>query len=301
MRVDFHTHSTASDGTLTPDELAAAGERAGLSVLALTDHDGVEGAKAFADRSAVGLERCVCGVELSVAAEPHFDKFHLLGLGIDPHDAGLAAFLKKVLAGRNARNEKIIENFNRLGFAMGEEIFAYANGEVLARPHFARWLVERGHAATIPEAFARYLLPTSPKETRCYEERYHPAQEEALGVLHAAGGLCILAHPKYGRKLWHETGPDYAVAERGLSELKEKGLDGIEAFYQANTVDENVTFAHMADRLGLVKSAGSDFHGANKPNISLGMEVETRFIGPLLERLEDTATGGRNGRRENHA
>ena len=331
MRVDFHTHSTASDGTLSPEALAAAGAQAGLVAMALTDHDGIGGLSVFQSqvsarvsgltshvlegegqdrrrktrdtREGAGHEagdmgrgwagretrdmRRIAGIELSIEAGPDFDKFHLLGLGIDPDYAPLGEFLKKVLEGRNARNARIIENFNRLGFGMGDEIFGYANGDVLARPHFARWLVERGHAATVAEAFDRYLLPTSPEETRCYEERYHPSQEESFGIIHAAGGLCVLAHPKYGRKEWRETGPDFVVAERALAALKEKGLDGVEAFYQANTVDENLAFTRIADRLGLLKTAGSDFHGANKPTVTLGMEVSEAFIAPFMERIGD--------------
>ena len=94
-----------------------------------------------------------------------------------------------------------------------------------------------------------------------------------------------MAHPKYWRREWKTTGPDYAAAERELARLKEAGLDGLEAFYRANSVEENVSFSHIADALGLIKSAGSDFHGANKPTIPLGMEVSESFAAPLLERL----------------
>ena len=291
MRVDFHTHSNASDGTLSPTELAEAGMKAGLVAMALTDHDNCKGVREFqvAGEAAPGVGsrpvRLFAGIELSVEAGPYFDKFHLLGLGIDPDYAPLGKFLAKVLEGRNARNRRIIANFNRLGFGMGDEIFGYANGDVLARPHFARWLVERGRASTVAEAFEKYLLPDSPVETRCYEERFHPSQEESIGLIHAAGGLAVLAHPKYGCREWRETGPDYAVAERALAALKEKGLDGVEAFYQANTVEENVNFTRIADRLGLLKTAGSDFHGANKPTVTLGMEVPEAYIAPFLERI----------------
>ncbi len=293
MKVDFHTHSTASDGTFAPASLAEEGCAAGLAAMALTDHDSVGGLRAFLAAAPLARRAAslVPGVELSVEPGPRLELFHLLGLGVDPSHPALAALLDEVLEGRNARNARIIANFNRLGFGMGEEVLSYANGRILARPHFARWLVERGHATTAAEAFEKYLLPDSPKETRCYEERIRPSQERAISAIHAAGGLCVLAHPRYGRRAWRGAGPDYAVAERAAAELKEKGLDGVEALYQANTPEENVAFVRMADRLGLLKTAGSDFHGANKPAVTLGMEVSEAFAAPLLERLGMARSG----------
>ena len=305
MVVDFHIHSTASDGTCSPSELAAKAK--GFAAIALTDHDNCDGVDEFLRRQEcrrpalggrasldrhTGLQkqgrrhscRRISGIELSIEPGEGFDKFHLLGLGIDPENAELKAFLKRVLDGRNGRNARILENFRRLGIEM-ENIFAYAHGEVLARPHFARWLLEHGVVASIKEAFEKYLLPDSPAETRCYEERWHPSQEEAFRVVHAAGGICVMAHPKYWRRDWKDVGPDFKAAERELAALKEKGLDGVEALYQANTVEENIEFTRIATRLGYLTTAGSDFHGANKPTISLGMEVAESFILPVLERL----------------
>ena len=273
MTVDFHVHSTASDGTCSPVELAKRAR--GFAAIALTDHDNCDG---MAEWSGVP------GIELSIEPGEGFDKFHLLGLGIDSGNAELKAFLKRVLDGRNGRNERILANFRRLGIEM-ENILSYAHGEVLARPHFARWLLDHGFVASIKEAFEKYLLPDSPTETRCYEDRWHPAQEEAFRVVHAAGGICVMAHPKYWRRNWKNVGPDFKAAECELAMLKEKGLDGVEALYQANTVEENIEFTRIATRLGYLTTAGSDFHGANKPTISLGMEVAESFIAPVFERL----------------
>ena len=299
MIVDFHVHSTASDGTFSPQELA---DRArGFAAVALTDHDNCDGVEEFLRRQEcrlpalnrqAGLQksgrrhscRRIAGIELSIEPGEGFDKFHLLGLGIDPDDAGLRAFLKRILDGRNDRNARIVENFRRLGIEM-VDCAAYAHGEVLARPHFARWLVDNGYSSDMKAAFEKYLLPDSPRETRCYEERWHPPQEEAFRAIHEAGGLCVMAHPKYWRTDWKTTGCDFAAAERELAALKERGLDGVEALYQANTNEENVAFARIATKLGYLKTAGSDFHGSNKPAIPLGMEVSESFIMPLLERL----------------
>ena len=303
MVVDFHVHSTASDGTFSPAELA---DRArGFAAVALTDHDNCDGLVEFmgrggANRVAVSEAAArqgrhpveenenrplrVPGIELSIEPGAGFDKFHLLGLGIDPANAELKALLRRVLDGRNARNERIIANFRRIGFSM-DGVEELAHGEVLARPHFARWLVDHGVEPDVRTAFEKYLLADSPRTTRCYEERWHPSQEETFRVIHAAGGLCVMAHPKYWRNEWKTVGPDYAAAERELAALKERGLDGVETLYQANTDAENVEFTRIAMRLGYLTTAGSDFHGANKPTIRLGMEVTEPFIMPVLERL----------------
>lgn len=287
MVVDFHVHSTASDGTLPPRKLVGRAAYGGFAAMALTDHDNTDGAAEFEAavrkaKDAGAGTLFVHGIELSIEPGETFDRFHLLGLGIDPNDAALRSFLRKVLEGRNERNRAIFENFRRIGIG---DIAPEPHGEVLARPHFAKWLVDNGYAGTIAEAFGKYLLPDSPPETRCYEERFRPSQEETFKVIHGAGGLCVMAHPKYWRRAWKTAGSDFAAAERELARLKEAGLDGLEAIYQANRPSENVGFCEIALRLGLLASAGSDFHGSNKPAISLGMEVDDRFIAPLLERL----------------
>ena len=310
MTVDFHVHSTASDGTCTPSELA--GKARGFAAIALTDHDNCDGVVEFLRRHSCRLPafdpqaelqqsgrrhscRRISGIELSIEPGEGFDKFHLLGLGIDPANENLKAFLKRILDGRNDRNARILANFRRLGIEMNPNfpnlpnlpnIFSYAHGEVLARPHFARWLVDHGHAADLKDAFAKYLLPDSPRATRCYEERWHPSQEDAFRVIHDAGGICVMAHPRYWRTDWKTAGCDFAAAERELAALKERGLDGVESLYQANTNEENVAFTRIATKLGYLKTAGSDFHGANKPTIPLGMEVSEAFIAPVLERLD---------------
>ncbi|MBQ1345435.1 MAG: PHP domain-containing protein [Kiritimatiellae bacterium] len=289
MIVDFHCHSTASDGTFAPHEIAEKAQAGGFCALALTDHDNCDGVRellAAADAARARGTTLVPGIELSIDPGKGFHRFHLLGLGIDPDNVALKAFLKKILDGRNARNARILDNFRRLGIDMGAEIHSYAHGEVLARPHFGRWLVDHGYVASVKEAFEKYLADDAPAATRCYEERFHPSQEEAFGVIHGAGGLCVMAHPRYWRRYWKDTGVEYADAARELARLKEVGLDGVEALYQANTPEENVEFARIADKLGYLKTAGSDFHGANKPTIPLGMEVSEAYIAPFLAALD---------------
>ena len=207
MKVDFHVHSTASDGTFAPSELVEQAERGAFAAFALTDHDNCDGVAEFLAAEA-SVPR-IAGVELSIDPGEGFDRFHLLALGVDPQNAELKSFLRGILEGRNGRNERIFANFHRLGIDIKPE----PHGEVLARPHFARWLVENGYAADIPSAFEKYLLSDSPAETRCYEERYHPSQEETFRIVHAAGGICVMAHPKYWRREWKHSGCDYEIGE----------------------------------------------------------------------------------------
>ena len=292
MKVDFHVHSSASDGTVDPADLATFAAAGGFAAIAITDHDNMDGAEAFlaAGRKAVsagaegGRTLFVPGVELSIDPGEGFDRFHLLGLGVDGSEPALKALMKAVLDGRNRRNEKIFENFRRIGIG---DIAPEPHGEVLARPHFAKWLAQNGYAPNVRVAFEKYLLADSPPETRCYESRWRPSQEDAFAAIHAAGGICVMAHPKYWRLKWKQTGimPDIDDIRRGLCELKEKGLDAVEAHYNANTHAENRHFSKLASGAGLLRSAGSDFHGANKPAIPIGMHESETFIGPLVERL----------------
>ena len=276
--IDLHVHSTASDGTCTPSELAERGRV--FSVMALTDHDNCDGVEEFLSVAPGGGMR-LAGIELSVEPGEGYGKFHLLGLGIDPRHEGLRRFLRRILDGRNARNEKILSRFAEIGINIpADEIAAYAHGEVLARPHFARWLMDHGYAPDVKTAFNTYLTPASPPATNCYVTRYHPDPGEAFDVIHAAGGVAVMAHPRYWTK-------DPMLLREGLARLKARGLDGVEAVYQANEPNETIDHLRAAKELGLCVTAGSDFHGANKPTVTLGMAVDDdrAFIAPFLECL----------------
>ena len=282
--IDLHVHSTASDGTVAPAALARLGS--GFGVMAITDHDNCDGAEEFlaacAESGAADSSRVrLAGIELSVDPGEGYGKFHLLGLGIDPSCGALKSFLRRILDGRNARNAKILERFAGIGIAISpEEIAAYANGEVLARPHFAKWLVDHGYSPDVRTAFRDYLTPSSPPATRCYETRYRPDSGEAFDVIHSAGGVAVMAHPRY----WTD---DPRLLREGLAKLEARGLDGIEAVYQANESGDTVEHLRAAKEIGLCVTAGSDFHGSNKPEISLGMAVddERAFLAPFFERL----------------
>ena len=275
--IDFHVHSTASDGTVTPEELAERSR--GFAAMALTDHDNCDGCERFLAACArLGVtERRLAGIELNVEPGEGYGEFHLLGLGIDPAAACLADFLEEIRAGRNERNAKMLAKLNGIGIPItAEEVGKYANGKIVARPHFARVLVEKGFAESVADAFARYVGVGAP----AYVTRYRPAQARAIDVVHRAGGVAVMAHPRY----W-TSDPDLLKA--GLARLKDIGLDGIEAEYQANAPEETILHLRTAYALGLAVTAGSDFHGTNKPTITLGMEVadEEAFLAPFWEAL----------------
>lgn len=275
--IDFHVHSTASDGTVSPEELAERSR--GFAAMALTDHDNCDGCERFLAACArLGVTgRRLAGIELNVEPGEGYGEFHMLGLGIDPVAPCLTDFLEEIRAGRNERNAKMLAKLNGIGIPItDEEVRKYANGKIVARPHFARVLVEKGFAESVADAFVRYVDVGAP----AYVTRYRPAQARAIDVIHHAGGVAVMAHPRY----W-TSDPDLLKA--GLARLKDIGLDGIEAEYQANAPEETILHLRTAYALGLAVTAGSDFHGANKPTITLGMAVadEEAFLAPFWEAL----------------
>lgn len=273
--IDLHCHSTCSDGTFTPEELAEKGR--GFALFALTDHDTCDGCARFLAASRdCGAPR-LAGVELSIDPGEGYSKFHLLGLGIDSANPRLTGFLGQIRDGRNERNRKIVARLASLGMPIREEeLLKYANGKIVARPHIARVLMDHGWAVSVKDAFERILGDGKPG----YLTRYHPGQQEAIDAVHAAGGIAVMAHPRY----WTQ---DLDRLKAGLVRLKDMGLDGVEAMYRANLPGETVEHLRIARALGLLVTAGSDFHGANKPEIPLGMETEDdrRSVEPILERL----------------
>jgi predicted metal-dependent phosphoesterase TrpH len=236
---DLHAHTTASDGTETPTELVTLARAAGLTYLAVTDHD-TTAALAEAERAAreVGI-RLLPGVELSAEGKP--GKCHLLGLGIDPSHAPLTL----------------------------DEITALAPpGANIGRPHFAHALIVRGYVRDNAEAFAKYLAD----DAAAYVTKKTLTPAAAIDLVHAAGGLCFIAHPGLLRLAEHET------YETRLRALQAVGLDGLEAYYSAYTPALTDQLVRLAAKLDLLVTGGSDFHGANKAHVTLGAVLDG---GPL--------------------
>ncbi|MCA2213807.1 PHP domain-containing protein [Jidongwangia harbinensis] len=277
MRIDLHCHSTASDGTLTPAELVAAGARAGLDVMAITDHDTTGGWVAAAAARPAGL-RLVRGAELSCRwydADPPI-ALHLLAYLFDPAEPRLAADLTRMRTDREQRAERIVELLRADGVPISwPEVSGYAAGGSVGRPHIAQALIRAGLVATTNEAFAsqwlgaRYFVPKSDLDVF-----------EAVRAVRAAGGVPVFAHPRATRR-------GRVVPDRLIEELAAAGLFGLEADHEDHSPAEREEVRALADRLGLVVTGSSDFHGTHK-TVRLGA---FRTAPEAYEKIVAAATG----------
>lgn len=259
MAVDLHTHSSASDGSLRPEELVRLARSSGLTAIALTDHDTQEGvAEAVAAAEGSKLE-VVPGTELSL----NFDGggMHLLVLWLEPGTGPLQDRLGSLQAGRLTRNDRILEILGDLGMSLTmDEVLDEAGGGSVGRPHIAAVMMSKGYVPSIQAAFDEWLGNDRP----AYVGRQRLDPEEAITLARQSGAVPVLAHP---HTLGITTAGDMAAL---LSRLKSVGLIGLEAIYSSYRRHEREGYAHLARRFGLVPSGGSDFHGSYKPGLDLG-------------------------------
>jgi len=263
--IDLHTHTTASDGTTTPRELIRLAAEAGLSAVAITDHDTVAG---LPEALAAGREfgvTVIGGVELSV-----FDgqrALHLVGLFVPESPGELAEVLARAREKRHDRNRLILEKLAALGIPLDyDEVLALADGSV-GRPHIAAALVNSGHVRTIKEAFERYLGAGG----RAYAPKTKMPLARAVSLLMAEGALPVLAHPY----LLREKGRSM---ERLVAGYKEQGVAAIEAYYSEHSESQTREYLALATKLDMGVSGGSDFHGAAKPGVVLGRGRGRLFV-----------------------
>jgi predicted metal-dependent phosphoesterase TrpH len=259
MSVDLHTHSTASDGSLTPTELITHAIEKRLSVIALTDHDtqqGIAEARARAAREPIEL---IAGAELSL----EYDRggMHLVVLWLEPGPGPLQDRLGELQAGREDRNQRIVEILNEADMAISiDEVADESGGGSSGRPHIAAVMVEKGYVPDIRTAFDEWLGNNCP----AYVSRPRLSPEEAIALACRSGAVPILSHP-------HTLGIHTATEMAALLErLKSSGLVGLEAYYPSYRQHERQGYAHLARRFGLVPAGGSDFHGTYKPGLELG-------------------------------
>ena len=245
---DLHTHSTASDGQYTPTQLVALAKRAGIDVLALCDHDTIDGVEEAVRAGKAQQLTVLRGVELGASEDRHM---HILGLNLQPECAPLEDLCRRLRQSRDERKYRIVDFLQEKGISIDlQEVEALAGGDVIARPHFAQVMVRHGFVANTREAFDRYL------DTDEYQriERFKADAPTCIDVIHRSGGKAVLAHP-------YQLGFSDEKLEDTIRWLKENGLDGLECHYPRHTPDMVRTYLELAKKYDLHVSGGSDFHG----------------------------------------
>jgi predicted metal-dependent phosphoesterase TrpH len=284
--IDLHTHSSESDGTLTPGELIRYAKKKGLSAIALTDHDTVAGLSAAEQAAREAGIRFIPGIELDIR-DPGDQKriqsaggeFHMLGLGIRGwRENALLNTLAELQTDRTRRNQAILEALRRDGIeAEYSELEALAGGKIIGRPHFALLLTAKGRVKNTAEAFQYYLKRGMPY----FVPRRTISAPEAVDLIHRAGGRAIIAHPLSLHLSWKK------LPER-LETYRNQGVDGIEAWHSNASYRECQRLEELAHSLGMIVSAGSDFHGSRIQGRLLGRccegsrPIDDSFAAPFL-------------------
>ncbi|HUA38263.1 MAG TPA: PHP domain-containing protein [Candidatus Sulfopaludibacter sp.] len=250
---DLHLHTYFSDGTFSPEELVGYGHRLGFAVLALTDHDSVEGcARMTAACAAAGID-FIPGTELT--AEYNDTEIHLLGYYLDTENQTLLLEIAKFQAVRQNRIHEMVARLNGLNVPLKvESVFALANCKSPGRPHVARALVKAGLARSLDEAFERFLKKNRP----AWVPKAKMSALEAIELIHQAGGLAVMAHPGLNR------------TDDVIPVLVEAGLDGIECFHTKHSTLTAERYLEIADRFHLLITGGSDCHGFSKGKPLIG-------------------------------
>lgn len=256
--IDLHTHSTFSDGSMTPDELVCHAKQHGLSAVALTDHDSVSGIdEALKAGEKYGIE-VVPGIEFSVQSKT---ETHILGYYIDYKSPLLRRALDSVMDSRNARMRRTEQKLRELGFDVTlDEALALAPDGMVGRAHFARVMMNKGMVESVNEAFLKYLGSGKP----AYDNTQSLSAYDAVKLINDLGGVSFVAHPHLIRL------GDAELTEL-LKDLKEYGLDGIEGYYNEYTPEMQDYFQAKAKELVLAISGGTDFHAKMKPHIEIGI------------------------------
>lgn len=268
--IDLHMHSSCSDGTLSPEELAAAALNMGLEAAALTDHDTVSGVERFLCAAEGTALRAVAGVEL---ASMLFNKdIHIVGLFIDPRDPALLAALEQLRIWREERNAQMVEKIRSKGYGITmEEVLSEAGGESVGRPHMAAVLLRKGYFQDMQSVFGRLLG----RNGSCYILRKYYPVDACIRLIHDAGGLAIWAHPL------HAAHGARATLRKIGSRLANYGLDGLECYYSMFSPDQQRDALEFANGRSLLVSGGSDFHGEAHPQVKMGTGVDGNLAIPF--------------------
>ena len=277
LNADLHCHSVVSDGTLTPEELAARASANGVELWALTDHDEIGGQHRAATAARAQGMAYLTGTEISVTFAG--TTVHIVGLGFDPDDAQLARGLHATRGGRGERAQEMARQLAAVGIQDAYEgaLRYVGNPELISRTHFARFLVETGVCRDTPEVFRRYLTEGKPG----YVPHRWAALGDAVRWIREAGGMAVIAHPARYKFSANE---EYAL----FSEFKQHGGAGVEVVTGSHTVAEYATYAAMAQEFGLAASRGSDFHSPDESHTDLGtLPLLPGALTPVWELLAD--------------
>lgn len=255
-RVDLHIHTTASDSSMNPAAVVQLAYEDGLAAIAVTDHDTVDGFKMAASAAENIDMKVVPGIELSTK---YYGSVHILGYFIDVDNPELQSELKGIVDDRDRRNEKVISLMRESGIQVSYDDMKERFGAVIGRPHFGTVIIENGLAETVTEAFDKYLGKGKPY----WVPRKTVSMERCIELIIHAGGVPVLAHPF-----------EYKYDVKTLADLIEVGIRygirGIECRHSKHSPGEMAYLERLAEDYDLLKTGGSDFHGAIKPTISLG-------------------------------
>lgn len=255
---DLHTHSTASDGTFSPSDVAELAKDAGLASVALTDHDTTDGLDEFMEAGrSLGIET-IPGIEL--AAGYKNTELHIVGLFVDYKSSALKESMEFIVNERNERNKKMIKALSRIGMEISlRELEENAGGNIITRAHYANVMVNRGYVKNKEEAFDRYISSGRPG----YVKRETLTPKNCIEVIRKSGGIPVLAHATL-------YGYGYLEIHNLVGELKGYGLMAMETMYSTYTPRQSEELRKICEYYKLMKSGGSDFHGLNKPDIKIG-------------------------------
>ncbi|MBM7623005.1 PHP domain-containing protein [Sporohalobacter salinus] len=271
-KVDLHLHTTASDGSYTPEELVEKAVEMGLETIAVSDHDTVAGiGPALAAAKGVDLE-VVSGVELTTYVGQ--EEVHILGYCFDYLDQDLLVELNKLKEARKNRGKKIVEKLNKLGLDLEwEKVTEVAGSGAVGRPHIARALVNEGYVDDISAAFDNYIADQGP----AYVPKTQLTPKEAIEIINKAGGIAVLAHP------------GHLSTNELVIEIIESGIDGIEAYYSGHDEEETEKYIKLATRYDLLITGGSDCHGPKiKEGILLGtVDIPRQVVDNLKSTYRD--------------
>jgi hypothetical protein len=261
---DLHCHSNVSDGLLAPAELMVRAAGRGVKYIALTDHDDIGGLAEAAKVAAEHDMGFINGVEISVTWRSH--TLHIVGLNIDPANTALRAGLHSVREGRGNRAKLMSESLARSGIGGAlEGAYKFAvNKEIIGRTHFARFLVETGHAKDVRSVFKNFLVKGKPG----FVAHQWANLPDAINWIVGSGGIAVLAHP--GRYTSGKKPMGRKTLRELLAEFVEQGGRGIEVVTGSHTPEQYAEFAHYATEFGLLASCGSDFHGPGESYRDLG-------------------------------